>query len=611
MIKNRWALALSGLAGAAIIGASDALASCAGKYPLRWSMPLDAGDVGKSMSAVLKQKGFGGVGHLRNNQNRLSFKKVPGGGVGIRMNVPKGENKIVSFHMAPLGKPGAERACLTMEVYLSKGFDFKTAGTKLGWGLWGGDSESKTSGGVPANSQSGWSVRNVTNKDGTRAYSYHLNRSGRYGAQLGSRAKLKTGAWNKVAVEVTMNTVGAKNGSLRVWINGKQTTNSSNIQWRKKSSWAIRGLKFTDMWGGNTSDKKNFSPKNQEIFYRNYKIYASSGGTSGGGNDGGLAGGTGAFGPVTPAKNSTIASPSQLVWESHGDADKYYLKIVDSKKKTKFSKTVTESSAGCKNGGSCSTKYSGKLANGSYKFTLRAQKGSKKLKEVTISFKINASSGGSSSGGSGTFGPVYPAKNGTITSPAQLVWDAYNGADSYYIKIADSKKKTKLSKTYTAKAASCSNGGVCDVKYSAGKLSNGSYKMTLRALKNKKKVKEITFSFKVGSGGGGGLADTSGGGSGNFGSLTPKAGSSSSSLTTMTWNGANNADKYYIKIVNSSKKIMMQKSFASSSAGCKSGGKCSYKYSGSKLTKGTYEMTLRAVDNGKKIDEKNFSFSIK
>jgi len=616
MINNRWVLALSGLAGMAVIPANDAMAGCAGKYPLRWSMPLDSGDVGKSMSAVLKQSGFGGTGHLRNNDNRLSFANVPGGGVGIRMSVPKGENKIVSFHMSSLGNPGADKACLTLEVYLSGGFDFATAGTKLGWGLWGGDSESKSSGGVAASGQTGWSVRNVTNGEGSRAYSYHLNRKGNFGEQIGSRAKLKAGAWNKVEVEVTMNTIGASNGTLRVWINGSQTASASNLQWRKKGSWAIRGLKFTDMWGGVTSDKKNFSPKAQEIFYKNYKIYASSGGLDGGGggNDdgGGFAGTSGAFGAVVPAQNSTIASPSQLVWEAHDDADKYYLKIADGKNKTKYSKTIAAKSAGCNNGGSCTVSYPGTLGNGAYKFTLRAMRGSKKLKEINFSFKVGSDSGASASSGSGSFGPVFPAANGKIAAPAQLVWDAHPDADGYYIKIVDGKNKTKLSKTYTAKAASCANGGVCDIKYAGSKLGNGGHKMTLQALKSKKKLKSVTFSFNVGSGGSGGLADTSsaGGGSGQFGPATPRPGSSYGNLPTLAWTGDSNADKYYIKIVNSQKKVMMQKSFAAGNAGCKSGGNCSYKYFGSKLVKGAYKMTLRAVGNGKKLDEDTFNFAI-
>jgi len=545
MKDTRLAVAVPGLACISMLTAADAVAGCAGKWPLRWEMPLSHAHVGKSMSQVFNQKGFHRASSLRNNDKRLSFARAPGGDTAIRMNVRKGENKIVSFHLSPLGKPGAEKACLTLQVYLSRNFDWATAGSKLGWGLWGGDSSSNSSGGMPPQKQQGWSLRNVNNARGARAYSYHLNRKGKsgsaakckpykclFGQSLGSRVALRAGQWNDVELEVQMNTVGSANGSLAMWINGTKVTQQSGIRWRNKGSWAIRGLKFTDMWGGKTSDRKNFSPKSQEIFYRRYRLYATNSTGSGGAGSGGFAGNSGddgasgssadnsshgnsaSFGPIHPEAGSHVRPPAQLVWAKHSKADKYYLKIVDDKRKVRLRKQYRLNKIDCNSAAVCKVAYDGQaLRNGRHTMILRAVRGGSKLKEYRFGFTVAAngdgftagsagqgSSGGGSGGskaGSGSTGRAVTAQGPSGTTKDRrptFVWTA-DDVDRYYLKVVDDKRRTQFVKKLSPAAANCERDSRCE--FTGPGLKSGSYRWWVRGVYGSRKGPDSTSSFRI------------------------------------------------------------------------------------------------------------------
>jgi len=557
-------LATLGLVATTLAGADDALAGCAGKWPLRWQIPLESEHVGKSMSEVFNQSGFFRAGSLRNSDNRRSFADAPGGGTAIRMDVRKGENRIVSFHLAPLGKPGAEQACLTLDLYLSSDFDWGTAGTKLGFGLWGGDTSSNNSGGIPPQLQEGWSVRDVNNASGIRAYSYHLNRVGGtgtkaacqpykclFGESIGSRVRLQPGQWNKVEMEVEMNTIGSTNGSLKMWVNGTQVTSKTGLQWRKKASWAIQGLKFTDMWGGVTSDPKNFSPKPQEIFYRDYRLYApqGAGGTlasddppatdspatdspgadnPAGGSDpsppatgGGETDISDGFAPIHPAAGTTVAPLSQIVWSGHPQADRYYIRLVGPSNVASLQKTYRLSEVSCDSSGACKVPYSGTaLRDGRHRLVLRAVQSGAILQEHKIDFTVAANGGGFSGGAdagggdtstgdtgtgdTGTGGEPTGGGGGPVTAQAPVgtisdnvptfVWTA-DAVDRYYLRAVDSGGNTVFTEKLSPAAAQCAGDGVCE--YASASLAAGKYRWWVRGIYNGVKGPDSKASFEI------------------------------------------------------------------------------------------------------------------
>jgi hypothetical protein len=252
---------------------SSSLAPCSKRYRLAWAMPLKSSDVGKSPSSVFSRPEFRSSIAVRDPQKRMAIGKAPGGAPAIQMNVRKGENKLTAMMWNEFGSVGVDVACLHVDLYLETGFDWGTSGVKLGFGQWGG-TIFKQAGGTDADHQDGWSVRNVhTYKYGVRIYSYHLNRPGSFGVQSPSPAVIPKGRWVPIDLEVKMNTVGKTDGYSKLWVDGKLAGTLNNLVYRKSRTWAIRGIKFSDMWGGNTNDPRNFSPKAQKMWYANYRLY--------------------------------------------------------------------------------------------------------------------------------------------------------------------------------------------------------------------------------------------------------------------------------------------------------------------------------------------------
>lgn len=647
-------MTMLGILMALPLTATEALANCANNWPLSWEMPITSSHYGKSLLDVVSQSGFYRAGSTRNYDNRLSFKETPGGTPGIRMNVPKGENEIVSFDTAPLGAPGAEKACLSVDVYFSSGFDWGTAGTKLGIGLWGGDTDSNNSGGIPAQLQEGWSVRVVQSKFGARAYSYHLNRNGsvssgshclpyscEYGQTLGNHVPMKIGTWNNVQIEVGMNVIGSSNGTLRMWVNGTQVVSSSNLQWRTKSSWAIQGLKFTDMWGGDTSDSVNFSPRAQEIFYRNYRLYSSGGSTSSSSSTSSStssSSGTsasGSFGPLFPTAGIDAQPLTKISWKSHAQATRYYVRLVDRTSFVeKFGRTYEASAINCFGGEKlCEIDYVGaSLSNGEHRYTLRALNGSKVLEEYVGDFDITSSgntsftsesastssSTTSSSTGttvSGSFAPVLPTSGTTIKSLPTMSWNSHSNADGYYVRIVERTNfKELLSTRFMAADMNCSGGNkLCQVSYPGVTLRDGPHRFTLRALKGSTRLQEYVYDFVVDGSAPAATtsATSSSSSSSSSGSLVAQSptGTVTDHTPLLKWSGGG-YDSYYLKIVNSSGKVSYGSSISPSAASCSGDSNCQFNVP-SNLPADSYLWRIRGVIDGKQTEYSSLDVVIK
>ncbi len=147
----------------------------------------------------------------------------------------------------PFGKH--EKAELSYTLRFSKDFDFVRGG-KLP-GLCGGPDN--VSGGRRATGTNGFSARLMWRKDGRgEAYIYHKNQKGDYGDSFAFPADFRfpTETPVKVRIAVAMNSVGKRDGTLRVWIDEKPLVERTDMEWRTVDSFGVDGLYFETFHGG-------------------------------------------------------------------------------------------------------------------------------------------------------------------------------------------------------------------------------------------------------------------------------------------------------------------------------------------------------------------------
>lgn len=147
----------------------------------------------------------------------------------------------------PFGKHEAAEMSYTLRF--SKDFDFVKGG-KLP-GLCGGPEN--VSGGRPANGKNGFSARLMWRRDGRgEAYVYHKNQKGDYGDSFAfpSDFRFPTDAPVKVRIAVTMNSIGKRDGTLRVWIDEKLLVERTDMEWRSVDTFGVDGLYFETFHGG-------------------------------------------------------------------------------------------------------------------------------------------------------------------------------------------------------------------------------------------------------------------------------------------------------------------------------------------------------------------------
>lgn len=482
---------------------------CSSRYSLAWEMPLKSSDVGRPVTEVLKRSEFSTVRNLFGDRSRVAIGQAPDGTTSLQMNIPKGENRTSTFFLDPLGRTGANAACLSLRIFFQDGFEWAKGGggTKLGFGLWGGDEASDLSGGTRPDKQHGWSVRNVNSSYGFRLYSYHLNRPGAFGQQGGAglarwgSSDWRPGQWQDVDLEVVMNDVGSDNGYAQLWLNGKHRQTMNKLRFRNKSDWAIRGLYFSDIWGGDTSDPKHFSPKAQNMWYANYKLYTPKGATVSQSFPSSSTINTstnktqptrsgGSFGAIAPS--GTVSGSSLTVqWSADLKADRYYVKVVNTGSRSAvFGSTVSPRQA-C-SGSACSLNI-GSLSRGQYEWMVRPVYGSSNGKYSRMSFTVGnvrasnpspsnsrvASASGSRppSGGNSSFGPVAPS--GTVDAGANVIvqWSPLGSANRYFVKVVDTGSRSVVFGGTALPKQAC-NGSSC--KLNIGKLSHGQYEWMVR-----------------------------------------------------------------------------------------------------------------------------------
>ncbi len=274
---------------------------CSQRYSVAWKMDLRSSDKGRYAVDVLKER-HGSIlpkntmycsacPGSQNLNKAMTVDVAPGGAMALQRNIEPGIVPSSSFNFANFPN-GTDRICISMEVFIPKDFVGNDAGYKLGYGIWGGDTA--TGGGtspVVQVKKTGFVVRNTWNGSSTSLYSYHLNRggSGRWANQNDKKCdsntcciygdssqsgKVTKGRWVQIEEEVVLNTMDKHDGYARLWIDGQQVGEITNMLINEKTAkMKIKGLLINDMWGGNIGSPKNQAKRKENYWLKGYTVY--------------------------------------------------------------------------------------------------------------------------------------------------------------------------------------------------------------------------------------------------------------------------------------------------------------------------------------------------
>ena len=578
---------------------------CTKRGSLAWTLPLQASDIGQSPAKVFARDEYRSARNVTDPDGQLAIGRAPDGTVSIKRNVPKGEVKRTLMAFESFDGDGIQHACLSFKLYLSGGFDFATAGTKLGWGLWGGE-PTMNSGGIPPELQKGWTVRNVTNGPrGSRIYSYHLNREGP--THTGSKCKpylcmhgetgeysgpLASGRWVDVALEVRVNDKGKTNGFAKIWFDGKQIDDWQDLQFRDNRPWLVKGLWMTDMWGGDTSNPKNFSPKYQAIWYTEYRIYDLSGGATTASTPQSI-GGSGDFTQISP--NGTIPEgPVDLIWTAVAGADKYAVKLINAENNDVILyQALGPSAAECGyENGRC--RYSvPDLGKGKYRWNVKYTDNGNYTPYLKAEFTVDSSVGTTLGSGSGTVAQISPS--GAVPTTFDLVWTAGSNVDAYHVKIVNNDNNSAVFyQNLSVAAADCGFvKGQCRLK--GVSLATGSYRWQLRHVTDNEKSDYLRTDIVVGSSTLGGTTTAS---TETLKALAP-SGPIDDNTPILRWTEIDKADRYYVKIVGVGGRSDYSYGTTVSTDACSSSNnEC--RFTAPSLKNGDYDWMVREVIDGDK-----------
>jgi len=163
----------------------------------------------------------------------------------------------------PFSSNASQNVELRYQVIFEERFEFVSGG-KLP-GLCGGP---KTiTGGDQCTGFDGWSARLMWRKEGRgQAYVYHPNMKSKYGDEFDfpDDFRFPVGAAVQVRIAIAINTIGKRDGSLRVWAKlpeqaERLVVNQAAMEWTKDASIGVDSILFNTFHGG--SDQ-SWAPKN-------------------------------------------------------------------------------------------------------------------------------------------------------------------------------------------------------------------------------------------------------------------------------------------------------------------------------------------------------------
>lgn len=157
----------------------------------------------------------------------------------------------VHFPWRPDGSHRAGSACLRYSVFVPENFDFNTVGTLPG--LFGGA--------VPDRSEQagegGFALRTRWGKDGDMQFiaeAKPASESGRFVVNRFGSVHMKSGRWVTFEQELKLNAAGAKDGEMRVWLNGDKVVDKKGLKLREDDTVGIDGVAVTIGLAGKAQD---------------------------------------------------------------------------------------------------------------------------------------------------------------------------------------------------------------------------------------------------------------------------------------------------------------------------------------------------------------------
>ena len=161
---------------------------------------------------------------------------LPAGAAGKGDSAERGSG--MGFRWTPSTLRRASAACLTYSIWLPNDFDFGPGGALPG--LYGGDADEPTASGRP----SGFSTRPRWNGDGT-AEIRAMTADAPDGKPLAidpNWFRVVRGAWVTFEEEVVLNSPGAHDGVLRVWIDRKMRFERKDLMFNPKEGGRFAGV---------------------------------------------------------------------------------------------------------------------------------------------------------------------------------------------------------------------------------------------------------------------------------------------------------------------------------------------------------------------------------
>lgn len=270
-------MALAALSGGA---RAEDTSPCSTRYPHPVSYPLLETDIGSNPAPVLEswglEKSRWGWERIRivaqdgAAQPALEFSYPRGSINPANPTAPQGG---ASFYIRGGFTPGVKAACLHYQVYFPEGFEFAKGG-KLP-GLYGGrNSKGESASGCRKGvEQDAFSTRYMWRENGAGSlYAYLPGKTKSCGEYIGKGSWFfQPGKWTTLEQEVVLNDVGASNGLVRVWANGKLVIDQPNIVLRTKENISIDGIFFVSFFGG--KEPEWASPADQHIAFSDIKSF--------------------------------------------------------------------------------------------------------------------------------------------------------------------------------------------------------------------------------------------------------------------------------------------------------------------------------------------------
>ncbi|HRY06366.1 MAG TPA: hypothetical protein P5114_04545 [Hyphomicrobiaceae bacterium] len=148
----------------------------------------------------------------------------------------------VNFPWRPDGKLNAHSGCMRYSVFLPEDFNFSVGGILPG--MFGGPTPNRSE----LTSDEAFALRTQWDRDGhAQVYlqSKALNENGRMVVTEPGSVDLKRGHWVTLEQELVLNTAGANDGEVQVWINGERVVEKKGLKLREGDAPGLNGVAVT------------------------------------------------------------------------------------------------------------------------------------------------------------------------------------------------------------------------------------------------------------------------------------------------------------------------------------------------------------------------------